>query len=166
MLMEDSVLCVAFNRDSEMLASGSHDGKIKVCMTHVHTHIYTHTYSIVANTLVQVWKVQTGQCLRRFERAHAKGVTSVTFSKDSSQVLSTSYDGTIRYISLLQMLLYDNILCRIHGLKSGKTLKEFRGHSSFVNHAVFVPDTHNIISASSDSTIKVSGLMETAYVHV
>ena len=46
MLMEDSVLCVAFNRDSEMLASGSHDGKIKVCMTHVHTHIYTHTHTL------------------------------------------------------------------------------------------------------------------------
>ena len=30
MMMEDSVLCLAFSRDSEMLASGSHDGKIKV----------------------------------------------------------------------------------------------------------------------------------------
>ena len=29
-MMEDSVLCLAFSRDSEMLASGSHDGKIKV----------------------------------------------------------------------------------------------------------------------------------------
>ena len=44
---------------------------------------------------------------------------------------------------------------RIHGLKSGKTLKEFRGHTSFVNMAVFLPDTHNIISASSDGTVKV-----------
>ena len=29
-MMEDSVLCLAFSRDSEMLASGGHDGKIKV----------------------------------------------------------------------------------------------------------------------------------------
>ena len=30
MMMDDSVLCMAFSRDSEMLATGSHDGKIKV----------------------------------------------------------------------------------------------------------------------------------------
>ena len=32
MLMESSVLCMAFSRDSEMLATGAHDGKIKVQM--------------------------------------------------------------------------------------------------------------------------------------
>jgi WD40 repeat-containing protein SMU1 len=30
MMMEDAVLCLAFSRDSEMLASGSKDGKIQV----------------------------------------------------------------------------------------------------------------------------------------
>lgn len=43
----------------------------------------------------------------------------------------------------------------MHGLKSGKTLKEFRGHISFVNDVVFTVDGHNIISGSSDGTVKV-----------
>ena len=72
MMMEDSVLCLSFSKDSEMLASGSKDGKI------------------------QIWKIQSGQCLRKFEKAHNKGITSVSFSKDSSQVLSSSFDGSVR----------------------------------------------------------------------
>lgn len=87
----------------------------------------------------KVWKLQTGQCLRRFERAHSKGVTSIQFSRDGSQLLSASYDQTIR----------------IHGLKSGKTLKEFKGHTSFVNMATFVPDSPQILSCSSDGSVKV-----------
>ena len=34
---------------------------------------------------------------------------------------------------------------RVHGLKSGKTLKEFRGHTSYVNCVTFSADTHQII---------------------
>ena len=39
------------------------------------------------------------------------------------------------------------VLClwRIHGLKSGKTLKEFRGHTSFVNNSEFAADGHHVI---------------------
>ena len=44
---------------------------------------------------------------------------------------------------------------RVHGLKSGKTLKEFTGHTSFVNYAIFLPDSHSMLSASSDGSVKV-----------
>ena len=76
MMMEEAVLCLAFSRDSEMIAAGSQAGKMKV------------------------WKISTGQCLRRFERAHSKGVTCIQFSKDNSQVLSSSFDCVIRYIDI------------------------------------------------------------------
>jgi WD40 repeat-containing protein SMU1 len=68
MMMEEAVLCLAFSRDSEMLASGSEGGQIRV------------------------WKIATGQCLRRFEKAHSKGITSLTFSKDNSQVTIEIYE--------------------------------------------------------------------------
>ncbi|KAI9329230.1 WD40 repeat-containing protein SMU1 [Zopfochytrium polystomum] len=119
MVMDDAVLCLAFTRDGDTLASGSQDGKIK------------------ANYYF-VWKLSTGQCLRRFPTAHNQGVTALSFSKDGTQVLSASFDQTVR----------------IHGIRSGKTIKEFRGHVSFVNDAVFVHDGSKVISASSDGTAK------------
>ena len=115
MMMNDAVLSLAFTKDSDLLASASESGKIKV------------------------WKITTGQCVKRFDSAHHKGINCLTFNKDGSQILSGAFDTTIR----------------IHGMKSGKMLKEFRGHTSFVNVAIFSADHHHIISGSSDGTVKI-----------
>jgi WD40 repeat-containing protein SMU1 len=64
MMMDDSVLSIAYSRDGELLCTGSQDGK------------------------VSVWKITSGARLRRFDRAHAKGVTTVDFSRDGTQILT------------------------------------------------------------------------------
>eukprot|EP00933_Yihiella_yeosuensis_P041190 TRINITY_DN35611_c0_g1_i1.p1 TRINITY_DN35611_c0_g1~~TRINITY_DN35611_c0_g1_i1.p1 ORF type:complete len:530 (+),score=112.53 TRINITY_DN35611_c0_g1_i1:132-1721(+) len=115
MMHDKAVIACAFNKDSELLATGSQDGQIKV------------------------WRIATGQCARRYERAHTDGVSWITWSKDSSQLLTASFDKS----------------ARVHGIKSGKTLKEFRGHTSYVNSAVFNRDNNKIITASSDSHVIV-----------
>lgn len=115
MMHEKAVIAVAFSKESELLATGSVDGQLKV------------------------WRVATGQCARRFERAHSEGITWITWSKDSSQLLTSSFDQT----------------ARAHGIKSGKTLKEYRGHTSYVNSAVYSKDNNKVVTASSDSRVLV-----------
>ena len=58
-----------------------------------------------------------------------------------------------------------NYFFSLHGLKSGKCIKEFRGHTSFVNEVTFTADNHNIISASSDGSIKVWSMKTTECLH-
>ncbi|KAJ1667049.1 hypothetical protein IW140_002260 [Coemansia sp. RSA 1813] len=91
------------------------------------------------NGKIKVWKVKSGSCSKRFSAAHSQGVSCVCFSDDNAQILSGGFDTILR----------------IHGLKSGKMLKEFRGHSAGVTSAVFSHDNTRILSTSEDGTVKI-----------
>lgn len=66
---------------------------------------------------VKVWRLQTGKCLRQIVAHAGSMVSAVRFSPDASRVLTASRDTT----------------CREFGLRTSRMLKEFRGHSSYVN---------------------------------
>jgi WD40 repeat-containing protein SMU1 len=77
MSMESSVTCLAFNRQGTLLVTGSALGA------------------------VSVWNLASGRCVRSFKDSFSKetksiSVTSVSFFKDDSQILSSSLDGIIR----------------------------------------------------------------------
>jgi len=98
---------------------------------------------------LKVWQIKTGKCLRRFPKAHTQGITSCKFSRDGFKILTGSYDQTVR----------------IHGLKSGKTLKIFRGHTSYVNDVVWVQNGAQIASCGADGSVRVWDSKTTELVH-
>ena len=62
------------------------------------------------------------------------------FNKDNTCVLSGSYDR----------------LVKLHDVRNGKLINEFKGHTSFVNNVLFSTDGSKVISGSSDGSIKVT----------
>ncbi|XP_026999903.1 WD40 repeat-containing protein SMU1 isoform X3 [Tachysurus fulvidraco] len=120
------VECARFTPDGQYLITGSVDGFIEV-------------WDFTTGKICKLWRIRNGQCLRKFERPHGKAVTCLCFSRDNSRLLSGSFDQIIR----------------LHGLKSGKMLKELQGHTSCINDVIFSHDGQFAISASADGTVKI-----------
>ena len=70
---------------------------------------------------------------------HSDEVNSARFSPDGTNIVSASWDETVR----------------VWSVATGECVQTLEGHSGWVNSAQFSPDGTNIVSASGDKTVRV-----------
>eukprot|EP00915_Cephaloidophora_sp_WS-2016_P007668 GHVH01010507.1.p1 GENE.GHVH01010507.1~~GHVH01010507.1.p1 ORF type:complete len:577 (-),score=73.36 GHVH01010507.1:2344-3828(-) len=102
---------------------------------------------------ILVWDIVTGQLMKTITKAHDGPILSLRLSHDENLIISGSEDNT----------------ARIHGLRSGNTLRKFVGHASHVIYATFTQDMKQVITASKDGRIilwNAEQMKQVAYHHV
>jgi len=79
----------------------------------------------------------TLKAARTFE-GHTDSIESVAISNDGKQMLSGSYDNTVK----------------MWQIETGQIIHTFKGHSDFVMSVNFSPDSEEVLSGSADNTLK------------
>ena len=134
---------------------------------------------------IRVWDFENEQWLYTIYTSFTGGVTDIAFSPDGFTLASGHYDGTIALWDMLTGELalkmkteeviaslafcpdgrllstggsYANNLVRLWSSGSGALLHTLEGHTSGVDHLMFSPDGHYIITASYSGEIRLWGI--------
>ncbi|KAJ8643228.1 hypothetical protein MRB53_004976 [Persea americana] len=157
------VNCIAYSPDSQLLATGADDNKVKV------------------------WTVSSGFCFVTFSE-HTNAVTALHFLPGNNCLLSASLDGTVR---AWDMFRYRNfrtfttptsrqfvslasdqsgeVICAgtldsfeifVWSMKNGRLLDVLSGHEGPVHGLMFSPTTAILASSSWDKTVRLWDVFE------
>lgn len=152
-------IIVPFNKDGLHLwdvQTGNYIGVIAGgSLNFVHTtsctsdgkYIVSSNYNPFSEPIIEIWSVETKECIRIFKIRYDSDstsigfpyITSVLFSPDDKYLLSASSDKIIR----------------LWNIATGDIVKTFDGHSDYISSVVFSPNGKYIVSASADRTIRL-----------
>ncbi|KAK4735995.1 hypothetical protein R3W88_010256 [Solanum pinnatisectum] len=152
------VNCLAYSPDSQLVATGADDNKIKV------------------------WTVSSGFCFVTFSE-HTNAVTALHFMPGNHCLLSASLDGTVRAWDLLRYRNFKTfttptskqfvslaadqsgeVICAgtldsfeifVWSMKTGRLLDILSGHEGPVHGLVFSPTNATLASSSWDKTVRL-----------
>src|SRR5436305_70207 len=108
----EGISCVRVSADGKLIATGSWDktvklwdaldGTLKFTLTGSSDAILSVAFSLdskmvaaAGDEVVRLWATQSGTLVREL-RGHAKSIGSVVFSSSGKEIISASYDGTIK----------------------------------------------------------------------
>nr|CAD1824141.1 unnamed protein product [Ananas comosus var. bracteatus] len=123
------VNCIAYSPDSQLLATGADDNKVKV------------------------WTVSSGFCFITFSE-HTNAVTALHFMANNHCLLSASLDGLSSGEVICAGTL-DSFEIYVWSMKTGRLLDVLSGHSGPVHGLMFSPTNAILASSSWDKTVRL-----------
>ncbi|XP_050305547.1 periodic tryptophan protein 2 homolog [Anthonomus grandis grandis] len=166
----NNMSCVAYSGDGQLLATGGHDGKVKL------------------------WNIGSGFCFVTFSE-HSSAITAISFSGNKKFVVSASLDGTVRAYDVIRYRNFKTftsprpvqISCvavdgsgefvaaggqdvfeiYLWSIKTGRLLEIVSGHEGPVAGLAFSPSMTNttLASVSWDKTLRIWDAIEKGSAH-
>jgi WD40 repeat protein len=137
------VLAVAITPDGRQVVSASDDNTLKVWhLQRKGWNLPKMERSLLNRILLLLAKLGLGseRCSERLTlTGHSNSVRAVAITPDGQQVVSASYDNTLK----------------VWDLHSGAERLTLTGHSNSVRAVAITPNGKQVVSASSDNTLKV-----------
>jgi WD40 repeat protein len=127
------IFSIAFNPDGNLLASGSED------------------------QLVKVWHLPSRQLLATLT-GHTNEVRSVAFSPDGKVLASGSYDSTIWLWDVTSIRHRSSVNTESNDIAAISPHRLLSGHTDWVWSIAFSPNSSQLVSSSSDRTLKLWNL--------